>query len=161
MTFPAGLPSPEPAPKGAQWDPAPVPRGLAGTRYSPPCKNSGSRSPYLVSHRKETPSGRGRFRPEPRPAPSHRACATRGCQRGRVRFRVLQMFRGWGWNEVALQQLNLLSAGLRLSAKPACRLQPPPRLCVYHWSLRYGIGAGASHIKAPPLLAGSGRGTDK
>lgn len=113
LTFLAGLPSPEPILEGAPWDPASAPRGPAGTRYSLQCKNTGSRSPQLVSHGKETPPAREHFRQDAaRPlAPGMRSPR---CQPGGACFRCS----GRDRHEVAQVPLNLLTAGQRLSAKP-------------------------------------------
>lgn len=94
MTFLSRPPRSQPAPRGAQRAPVPVPRGPGGPRYSPRGAHSGSRSPQPASHRKETPPGRECFRREPCPAPWHGACAAHGRRRGGG---ALPGFReGWG-----------------------------------------------------------------
>lgn len=119
VTFPAGLPNSDPGPKGAQWDPAPVPRGPAGPSYSPPCRNSSSRYSERVSHRKDTPPRTESFRRDLRRVPL--APSMRNLRLSGRKHRV-SGFQNWSgdWARDWHQILNLLSAGLGLSAKLVC-----------------------------------------
>lgn len=117
---------------GSPWDPAPVPRGPAGTSYSPRCRNgsgssSTSSSRYTGPTTQEGYAAGDRALPAgvaggapPSTAHAHLAAVLEDA----ARFRVLDMVRGLGPSDVAHQILNLLFAGLGLFAKLGCVCPP-------------------------------------
>lgn len=110
LTFPAGLPSSEPVLEGAQWDPAPAPRGPAGTRYHSRAKKHRQQEPSAAVTREGNAAWK-RTLPAGRSPPPRAEHAQSGLSVGRGALPGFRSVRGWDRSEVAQALPHLLAAG--------------------------------------------------